>query len=370
MRLPARVGIVGCGVISQAYAENAAAFDRFDIVACADRDPLRSQALAASFGLSSTTVEALVVDDDIDIVLNLTPPAVHAEVTRAALEAGKHVYSEKPLAMTAPAAAELLDLADRRGLRVGCAPDVFLGGAFQEARAAIDRGAIGRPLGVSATMLAGGQEAWHPDPDIFFSDGAGPLLDMGPYYLTAIVALLGPVVRVAGFSSTFVTERTIEIGPRRGERFTAETPTHTTAALELGSGATATLLATFEAPSHYSSTFLVLGSEGTLLLPDPNMFGEIIRIRLGRGGWEELPYRSRGAREVRGIGLHDLVDAIAEGREPRASGRLALHVIDVARSILVAAEAGATVRVGSTAARPEALPVEEPTPPPWTVSPR
>jgi predicted dehydrogenase len=359
VRSPARVGIVGCGVISHAYVENAAAFDSFEIVACADRDPLRSEALAAAHGAASTTVEGLLGGEDVDVVLNLTPPAVHAEVTRAALEAGKHVYSEKPLAMSAPGAAELLDLADERGLRVGCAPDVFLGGAFQEARALIDRGAIGRPLGVSATMLAGGQEAWHPDPDIFFRDGAGPLLDMGPYYLTAIVALLGPVVRVAGLSSTFVAERTIEIGPRRGERFAAETPTHTTAALELRCGATATLLATFEAPSHYSSTFLVLGSEGTLLLPDPNTFGETIRLRGGAGDWNVLPYRSRGAREVRGVGLQDLVDAIASDREPRASGRLALHVIDVARSILASAEAGVTLQVGSTADRPDPLPVEE-----------
>lgn len=359
MRTPARVGIVGCGVISHAYAENAPAFDRFEIVACADRDPLRSEALAAAHGLTATTVEELVSCADVDVVLNLTPPEVHAEVTVAALEGGKHVYSEKPLAMSASAAAELLAVADRHGLRVGCAPDVFLGGAFQEARALIDRGAIGRPLGVSATMLAGGQEAWHPDPDIFFRDGAGPLLDMGPYYLTAIVALLGPVVRVAGLSSTFVAERTIEIGPRRGERFVAETPTHTTAALELGSGATATLLATFEAPSHYSSTFLVLGSEGTLLLPDPNMFGETIRLRGGRGDWQVHPYRSRGAREARGIGLQDLVDAIAADREPRASGRLALHVIDVARSILAAADSGRTLEVGSTVERPDPLPVDE-----------
>jgi predicted dehydrogenase len=355
----ARVGIVGCGVISHAYAENAAAFVRFEILACADRDPLRSEALAAAHGLASTTVDDLLACEDVDVVLNLTPPSVHADVTRAALESGKHVYSEKPLAMSAAASAELLDLADRTGLRVGCAPDVFLGGAFQEARSLIDSGSIGRPLGVSATMLAGGQEAWHPDPDIFFRDGAGPLLDMGPYYLTAIVALLGPIVRVAGLSTTFVAERTIEIGPRRGERFAAETPTHTTAALELGCGATATLLATFEAPSHYSSTFLVLGSEGTLLLPDPNMFGETIRLRGGRGEWEVHPYRSRGAREVRGIGLQDMVDAIAHDREPRASGRLALHVIDVARSILAAAESGTTLQVGSTVDRPDPLPVEK-----------
>ena len=357
MNAPARVGLVGCGVISHAYAKNAAAFDSFEIVACADRDDARSVALAAEHGLDAVDVDALLADPLVDIVLNLTPPAAHAAVTRAALEAGKHVYSEKPLAMTAPEAAELLALADARGLRVACAPDIFLGGTLQEARALIDRGELGRPLAVSATMLAGGQEAWHPDPDIFFRDGAGPLLDMGPYYLSALVALLGPVARVAGLASTIVTERTIEIGPRRGEPFRAETPTHTTAVLELAGGATATLLATFEAPHHYSSTFLVLGSEGTLALPDPNMFDEPLRARLGRGAWQDVPHRSRGSREVRGLGLDDLVDAIATGREPRASGRLALHVIDVARSILDAAASGRTVELGTTVARPDALPV-------------
>jgi predicted dehydrogenase len=359
MNAPARVGLVGCGVISHAYAKNAAAFDGFEFVTCADRDEERSAALAAEYGLDAMAVDALLSDPELDVVLNLTPPAAHAGVSRAALEAGKHVYSEKPLAMTVAEAAELLTLADARGLRVACAPDIFLGGTLQEARALIDRGGIGTPLAVSATMLAGGQEAWHPDPDIFFRDGAGPLLDMGPYYLSALVALLGPVARVAGLASTIVTERTIEIGPRRGEPFVAETPTHTTAVLELAGGATATLLATFEAPHHYSSTFLVLGSEGTLSIPDPNMFDETLRARIGRTGWQDVPHRSRGNREVRGIGLDDLVDAIANGREPRASGRLALHVIDVARSILTAAESGRTVELGTTVPLPEPLPVAD-----------
>ena len=354
----ARVGLVGCGAISHAYVTNSAAFDRFEIVACADRDPARSASLAEQHGLEAMEPEALLEHKDVDIVLNLTSPDAHCSVTQAALEAGKHVYSEKPLAMTAPDAASLLDLASARGLTIACAPDVFLGGAFQAARTLIDEGAIGRPLAVSATMLAGGQEAWHPDPDIFFRDGAGPLLDMGPYYIGALVALLGPVVRVAGLATTFVTERTIEVGPRIGERFGTDTPTHTTGLLELASGVSATLVATFEAPHHYSSTFLVLGSDGTLALPDPNMFGEPIRMRLGRGDWKTVPYRSRKAQEVRGIGLQDQVEAIAAGREPRASGRLALHVVDVARSILAAAEAGTVLPVTSSVGRPDALPVE------------
>ena len=359
MSAPMRVGIVGCGVISRHYAENAARFGSFELVACADREVLRSTALAEQHGLESMELERLLSHPEIDLVLNLTSADAHGDVTRAALERGKHVYSEKPLAMSVGEGAELLELAAARRLVIGCAPDVFLGGAYQAARTMIDDGTIGRPLAVSATMLGGGQEAWHPDPDIFFRDGAGPLLDMGPYYLCALVALLGPVTRVAGLASTLVGERTIEIGPRSGELFAAETPTHTTALLELDAGATATLVASFEAPRHSSSTFLVYGSEGSLSLPDPNLFMEKVRVRRGRGEWNEVAYRSRGPQEVRGIGLHDLVDSISTGREPRASGRLALHVVDLARSILEAAQAGVVVAVGSTVERPPAWPVEE-----------
>lgn len=358
MNVPARVGLVGCGAISHAYAANAVAFDRFEIVACADQVAARSESLAEQHGLEAMEVEALLVHPEIDLVLNLTPPDAHRAVTRAALEQGKHVYSEKPLAMSVREAESLLVLAARRELTLACAPDVFLSGSFQAARALIDEGAIGRPLAVSATMLAGGQETWHPDPDIFFRDGAGPLLDMGPYYFTAFVALLGPVTRVTGFATTLVEERAIELGPRTGERFVAETPTHTVAALELDGGVAATLVATFEAPRHYSSTFFVLGSEGTLALPDPNSFGEPLQVRNGSGDWKVVTYASRNDRDARGIGLDEQVEAITEGREPRASGRLALHVLDVARSILVAAERGRTVRVRSTVSRPDAMAVD------------
>jgi predicted dehydrogenase len=354
----ARVGIVGCGVISHEYASNAAAFDTWEVVACADLDGERCSTLAGKHDLDVMEVGDLVAHPDVDIVLNLTPPAAHAAVTRSAIEHGKHVYSEKPLAMTAPDGLELLRLAEGRGLRIACAPDIFLGGAYQAARGLIDAGAIGQPLAVSATMLGGGQETWHPNPDIFFREGAGPLLDMGPYYLTGIVALLGPVERVVGLASTLVADRKILIGPRTDEAFTAETPTHTTAALQLASGASATLVATFEAPRHYSSTLFVLGSDGSLSLPDPNMFRGTVQLRRQRGDWEDVSYATRGTREARGIGLHDLVEAIAEGREPRASGALACHVVDIGRSILASAERGAAVDLATTASRPEAYPVE------------
>jgi predicted dehydrogenase len=354
------VGIVGCGVISRHYAKNAHAFDSFDLVACADVDPRAAESLAAAHGLAVASVDELVADPSVDVVLNLTPPAVHVTVIRQALAAGKHVYSEKPLATTADEAGELVAEAERRGVRIGCAPDTFLSGPYQAARALLDDGAIGEPLSASAAMLLGGQVTWHPNPDIFFADGAGPLLDMGPYYLTAIVALLGPIRRVAGFASTRKSERVIEFGPRAGERFTAATPTHTAAAMELDGGQTANLVASFEASSEYVCDLVIHGTGGMLALPDPNAFDGPLRLRRGRTDWQEVPFTARGAQDTRGIGLHDLVEAIAAGRPHRASGELAHHVVDVARTILTAAAEGRTLEVATSVERPAPMPVAAP----------
>jgi len=356
MNRPARVGVVGCGVISRQYADNARAFAEFEIVACADLDPTRSDALARSHRYEAVSVEELVADPTIDVVLNLTPPSAHVAVIQAALAAGKHVYTEKPVATFAPEAAALVAEASRLGLRIGCAPDIFLGGAYQAARALIDEGAIGVPLSASAAMVTGGQTTWHPDPDIFFADGAGPLLDMGPYYLTALVALLGPIVSATGFASTRVDERTIEIGPRTGETFRSSTPTHTIAALELAGQVTASLTASFEAPSQYICDLRIYGSDGVLELPDPNFFGGDIRIRRGQSGWADVPYVSRGPCEGRGLGLAEMVGAIEAGRPHRASGELGEHVVAVARAILEAATTGTTVSIESLPQQPTAMP--------------
>jgi predicted dehydrogenase len=361
---PLRVGVVGCGVISHHYAQNAPAFDTFELVACADLDSEAAERFADTFDVRRLSVDELIGAPDVDVVLNLTPPNAHVTVTGQALRAGKHVYSEKPLAPTAAAAQRLVAEAARSGLRVGCAPDIFLGSAYQAGRALLDDGAIGEPLSVSAAMLVGGQATWHPNPDIFFADGAGPLLDMGPYYLTAIVALLGPVSRVAGFASTRISEREIEIGPRAGERFTAETPTHTSALLELAGGVTANLVASFEAPGQYVCDLVVHGTHGVLSLPDPNAFEGPVRLRDGRQGWSEIAYETRGDRDGRGIGLHDLAEAVAQGRPHRASGQLACHVVDVARTILAAADKGKTLAVSTTVERPPAMPVGKPSPAP------
>jgi predicted dehydrogenase len=246
--------------------------------------------------------------------------------------------------------------AARRGLRVGCAPDTFLGSPYQTALALIDAGEIGVPLAVSAAMLTGGQPSWHENPDIFYVDGAGPLLDMGPYYLTAIVALLGPVRRVTGFASTRVSERAIELGPRAGERFAASTPTHTAATLELADGVTANLVASFEATTERVKDFAIHGSEGSLALPDPNTFAGPVRLRRDAGEWREIAFASRGARDTRGLGLQDMAEAIVERRPHRASDRLAHHVVEVARAILEAAATGTTVDLATDVERPAPLP--------------
>jgi predicted dehydrogenase len=353
-----RVGVVGCGVISRAYVENAAMFGSFELVACADLDAAQAEALGEASGLAVAGVDELIGDPSIDVVLNLTPPLAHSAVTEQALAAGKHVYTEKPLATGEGDARDLAREADRLGLRIGCAPDIFLGSAYQAVRAAIDGGAIGDPLSVSAAMLLGGQETWHPNPDFFYTAGAGPLFDMGPYYLTAIVALLGPIRRVTGFASTRTLERTIEVGPRRGERFLATTPTHASTAMQLANGVTANLVASFEARGQYVCDIAIHGSEGVLLLPDPNAFGGPVRLRRGRGGWEDVPYVSRGGADARGIGLHDMVEAIGADRPHRASGRLGAHVVEVAHGILRSAEEARVVEIGSRVDQPPPLPVD------------
>jgi predicted dehydrogenase len=351
------VAIVGCGTISRHYAENAAAFDGFRLAACSDVLPESAEELAAAHGLRAVALDELLADPSVEVVLNLTPSTEHPAVTRAALEAGKHVYTEKPLALDVAQGSALLQESDARGLRVGCAPDIFLGGAYQAARALIDGGAIGEPLAVNAAMLVGGADSWHPSPEQFFQDGAGPLLDMGPYYLTAIVALLGPIRRVAAFGSIRKPGRQVMVGPRAGARFEVTTPTHTAVTMELGGGAVANLVASFEANGRYVADFVVHGTEGDLLLPDPNQFGGAVRVRRGRGDWEDAPYASRGPREARGMGLEELAAAIAGRREPLASGRLGLHVVDAARCALQAAAESRSVSLTTHVDRPGALPV-------------
>lgn len=357
MALPARVGIVGAGNISDHYLRISLGFESFSVVSIADIDPERTRLKAEAHGVRPSSVAELLADDEIDVIVNLTVPAAHAAVSHAALEAGKHVYSEKPISTDRAAAGALLALAQERGLRVGCAPDTFMGAGLQTARAVVDAGLIGEPVAATAFMMSSGPERWHPDPAFFYAPGAGPLFDMGPYYLTALVNLLGAVARVSGSAVIGRESRPILSGALRGSAVEVSTPTHVSSLLEFASGATATLVTSFDAPASQLPWCEVYGTEATLSLPDPNTFGGPLRVRrAGDAEWEELPMTRPYAVNSRGVGLADMVLGLAEGRPHRASGELAFHVLDAMQSVLDAATGHAWLTLDSNVERPEALP--------------
>jgi predicted dehydrogenase len=323
------VGVVGCGIIAKRYVEDSPAFEHWRPVACADLDLAARDAFADAHSLRPLTFEELIADDEVDLVLNLTPPRAHYPLVSQALEAGKHVYTEKPLSASVDDARRLVEQSEQVGLRLGCAPDTFLGSAYQTGCRLISEGAIGTPLGANATMLVGGPDGWHPNAEMFYRAGGGPLLDIAPYYLTAIVALLGRIDSVAGFTETPTPERTLGAGPRAGDTITVEVPTHTATVLRLESGALATLTVSFEARNQYVSGLTVYGTEGSLVLPDANGFlGEIVLKRGNEA--EQVEYETLGAQEARGLGIEDLAVALEEGRPHRASAELALHVLETA----------------------------------------
>src|ERR671933_1753689 len=275
----ARVGLVGCGVISGIYFEAGKTFEALDIVACADLFPERAQAKAVEYNVPrACTFEELLQDPDVDIVLNLTIPKAHVEVGLAALEAGKSIYNEKPLAIERADALHMLDLAAGKSLRFGCAPDPFLGGGLQTCRKLIDDGWIGEPVAATAFMMSQGPEGWHPDPDFFYQRGAGPMFDMGPYYLTALVTLLGPVRRVTGSAQISFPERMITSEPLAGTTIAVNTATHVAGVMDFESGAVGTLVTTFDVWSESQSRIDLYGTEGTLSLPDPNFADGPVRL--------------------------------------------------------------------------------------------
>lgn len=354
-----RVGVVGCGNISGQYLEACRRFAVLSVEAVADLDGELASQRAAQYGVPRTLEPAaLLTDPAIDLVVNLTAPSAHAEITRAALDAGKAVYSEKPLATTRADGRALLEAARRSGARLGCAPDTFLGGALQTARKLVDDGWIGRPLAASAAMLNHGMEHWHPNPDAFFQPGAGPLFDVGVYYLTALVSLLGPVAKVAGAAATGFPHRRIGAGPRTGERVTVRTPTHVTTLLEFADGVLATLVASFEVWASELPRLEIYGSEGTLQLPDPNFFGGRLRLRrAGAEQWSDVPLSHGYSETARGLGAADLAQAQLVGRPHRASGQLAYHVLDVMQASLESAQGGQRIAVESRVERPAPFPL-------------
>ena len=351
------VALLGCGMISGAYAPTIAEFDHLDLVACADVDPARATEVAERHGIPEVcTIDELLAHPEVEVIVNLTPASAHEAVTRAILEAGKAAYSEKPLGVDLTGAQALVDLAAQQGLRLGCAPDTFLGAGLQTAAAAIEAGAIGTPLAATAFVMGAGPQIWHPNPGIFYERGAGPLFDMGPYYVTAIVQLLGPAVRVAAMTRDDGAKRMIHAGPRQGEQFDVDVPTHVAATIELTSGVIATLVASFDVAATRHRNIEVYGTEGTLSVPDPNSFGGPVTVRrLGDAEWVPIELRPATITQQRGIGVAEMAWAAGVGRPHRASGDLALHAVDVMASAVTAAQERRTIDLTTTCAKPPLL---------------
>ncbi len=353
------VGIVGCGNISGIYFKTCAQLATTQITACADLLIDRAQAKAQEFKIpKACSVDEILADPKIDIILNLTIPKAHAEVALAALKAGKHVYGEKPLAVNRDDGLKILEAAKRKKLRVGSAPDTFLGGGIQTCRKLIEDGWIGDPIGATAFMTCHGHESWHPDPEFYYKVGGGPMLDMGPYYLTALVNLMGPVQRVSGATRVTFPTRTITSQPKNGTVIKVDTPTHIAGTLEFASGAVGTIITSFDVWAAQLPRIEIYGTLGSLSVPDPNGFGGTVKIfRPGQSDWAEVPLAFGYAENSRGLGVADMAAAIQSGRPHRASGELAFHVLDVMLAFEEASTAGQYVNLKSTCKKPALLPL-------------
>jgi predicted dehydrogenase len=355
-----KVGIVGCGNISGIYFKMCRWFEILDVCAAADLVPERAQAKAGQFGVAKACpVEELLADPEIKIVVNLTVPKAHGPVALAALKVGKSVHNEKPLALEREDGKKMLALASRKGLRVGCAPDTFMGAGIQTCRKLIDDGRIGEPVGATAFMLCHGHESWHPDPEFYYKPGGGPMFDMGPYYLTALVTLMGPVRRVTGSARATFAERLITSQPKAGTRIQVEVPTHVAGVMDFASGAVGTIVTSFDVWGGQHPCIEVYGTEATMQVPDPNGFGGPVRIRRPGGkDWVEMPLTHGYAENSRGIAVADMAYALRSGRPHRASGELAYHVLDIMHAFHDASAKGKHVVLKSTCERPAPLPAD------------
>ena len=362
------VGVIGCGNISEVYFVNAKRFRDIRIVACADIDAEAARGQAGRHGAVACGVADLLKRDDVDIVLNLTIPEAHAEVSLAALEAGKHVYSEKPLATTVADGARILAVAKARELRVGGAPDTILGAGYQIARRAIDAGRIGRPLSAVGAVMSHGMEHWHPNPEFFFKRGGGPVLDIGPYYVTQLVNLLGPVERVAAQATMGSATRTVSSEPLKGSVIHVEVPTTVNGLLSFANGASATITTSWDVWKHRRAPFELYGTEGSMLVPDPNFFGGEPMVTTRDGDWMPLeisahPFGKPNRRtqsglhvaDYRMVGVLDMAAAIRGNRKHRASGELAMHVLEVLDALERSSIEGRRVMIETPCDRPEPL---------------
>lgn len=351
-----KLGIIGCGYISEIYLRNLLALTGVEIAAVADADMKHAQSRANAFGIPALSVKRLLDHPEIEIVINLTIPKAHAEVATAVLEAGKSVYNEKPLAIERAEARTMLALAREKGLRVGCAPDTFLGAGLQTCRQLIDAGAIGEPVGATAFMTCRGHESWHPNPAFYYQPGGGPMFDMGPYYLTALVALIGPVRRVTGSARISFPERTITSEPKFGSKISVEVPTNIATVADFADGAIGTMIMSFDVWQANLPKIEIYGSEGTLGVPDPNMFEGPVRLWQHESReWREMPLANAFIEDWRGLGVADMAYAIRDGRPHRAGGSLAYHVLDIMHAVHDASREGRHVELDSRCERPEPL---------------
>ncbi len=372
------VGLLGCGDICDIYFKNCRDSEILNVAACASLHEEKAHKKAKEYGVpKACSIDELIHDPALDIILNLTVPEVHAKYNLAALEAGKHVYSEKPLAATMEDGQRIIELANAKNLKVGCAPDTFLGGRLQTCRRAIDEGLIGEPTAAAAFVVSPGHEWHHPNPDFFYRPGGGPLLDIGPYYLTALVSLLGPVESCSGFSKITFPERTIPTGPKRGDTIKVEVPTHISGTMAFSSGAIGTITASFDIWDSQLPRIEIYGTAGTLCIPDidpldgPNLFGGPLLIKTKetsrwRGvprkteleNWDVLPAVHGFNVNSRGIGLSDMAYAIRDGRSHRANGEMAYHVLEIGYALLESAKNRQYYHLSSTCSRPAPLPMD------------
>ncbi len=371
-----QVGLIGTGRISDIYLQNCAGFDGLDIVSCSSLNMEESRTKAARFGVPDVAEPSQILSDPgIDTILNLTIPAAHAEISLAALDAGKHVYSEKPFVTDLGDGHRVLELAASKGLRVGNAPDTFLGGRWQTVRKLLDQNAIGEATGIAAFVPTHGVERHHPNPDFYYAKGGGPLLDLGPYYLAAMVFCLGPIARVAGMARKTFPERMIENGPRNGEMMPVEVDTHCLSLIEFENGVIGQMMVSFDVWESETPRLEIYGTEGTICIPDPdpgdgaNLFqGDVWLRTRATSRWTmrprpnappewEVAENSHGLNfDARGAGLADLADAVRANREPRASGALGLHLCEVMQGMLDSPGLGRFVDIHSTCSRPAMLP--------------
>ncbi len=351
------VGIIGCGSISNAYFTACAKFPFMQVTACADLVPAAAAAKAKEHGCAAVSIEELLADPEISIVINLTIPKAHAEIDLRILNAGKHAFSEKPFALTRSEGEAILALAAAKGLRVGCSPDTVLGAGIQTCRKLIDDGEIGTPVAFQANMICGGHEHWHPSPEFYYQKGGGPMFDMGPYYLHALITLLGPVQAVAGLTRTCFPARTITSLPKKGTVVPVEIPTHIVALLEFANGVVGQLTTSFDVKhGAHAPNIEIYGTAGSLAVPDPNGTGGPVKLKTAKfTDWVELRHTHPYREGARGVGVADMVIAIATNRQHRANAEIAMHALDIMQAIHEASDQGRRIILGSTCTRPAAM---------------